>query len=111
MSAGISPGKYRPKFLAVDSADHSIASGAAGWIDTDLSSELPAGALAAVIVVKLEAGATDGGVRENGSTATSRLNIALISYTAIVKLNAARHVDLYRNAGGNMTYVLVGYLV
>lgn len=104
---------YRIGYVEVNSAlagnIFTIAGGAPGWIDTDISgSSVPAAAR--IIVLNCQPGANQNlGARANGDTVDRKINNA---YTVpiLTSQSTARHIDFYRAAADN-TYTIRGYIL
>lgn len=103
--SNLDPGEVRPQFHAGDLNNFVIAAGAAGFIDTDFSAHIPENATAVNLYVYVSAG-TDTGARAPGETVDCHVPFV---NTVLLAGVVSQHVELYRQLGGNDTYVLMGY--
>jgi len=106
MKSNISPESI-PQFYGIADVLHVVAGGALGWVDTDISGDIPAGSRAALIagyyVVPGE-----WGVRGVGETTEPRGQYNMFPRIAPIADRASPHVELYRQANQN-NYEVIGY--
>lgn len=99
--------KSRLRGISVTIATHTINSGAAGWIDTDCSSDLPANARVALVFM-YGAGGGVCGVREHGSSVDTKGNWGAAWTTIPVDVSVTKHIDFYRDVANNNVYKVFG---
>lgn len=103
----------RPRFVPIDSVNFPILTGAAGWIDTDVSAVTGTNASRIWFISALQhTAAGQIGARVHGS-ALAPLTPAVAGWTGATLLaccDSTGHMDLYRNAGGDVDYQFIGYM-
>lgn len=85
-------------------AAFTIAGGALGWIDTDISAAVPAGAK--MIACRCWASANqDCGARPPGAAYSTVFNNPGLVFEFILANVVAQHVEFYRAAANNAYYI------
>lgn len=96
--------------VQIDISQFIVAAGAAGWVDTDVSAAVgSAWDKVWVIGVNALAAGDFVGARIHGS-ALSPYTKANNTLTLMSMADSSGHMDLYRQAGGNVEYNFIGYL-
>lgn len=95
-------------FIPITAAHHLIAGGAAGYIDTDISADVPAGIAKTVLLIGAPTAAQNVGARGPGEVADPKTGTGAGVVTIIANVSATAHVELYREAANN-DYYIQGY--
>jgi len=104
----INPGDL--KFTPVNTAAFTVVAGVAGWVDTDVSATTGVNTRRVWLIVA-QTNAQAIGAREHGRTETPSVTLwSDDSCTLMAMVDAAGHIDFYRNAVVTNTYVFLGYL-
>lgn len=101
-----------PVYVQLNAGDHShnVAHGAAGFVDIDISADVPAGAVQADILAYITTAAGYVGVRPAGGAQAQDVFLASGSrFEFLVVPSATRHIEGYRDAAGDATYYVRGY--
>lgn len=109
MMGNIIPGKLRFVQRATR-ADFTVALGAAGYVDTDVSATTGTNANTLWVVRVETAGTPIAGARPHGSTDDTKSTV-YGSSVFFVRCDASGHMDFYRNAAVDVKYQLVGYFI
>lgn len=101
----------RQRFVPIATATFTVNLGAAGYVDTDVSATTGTDTRKLwVIVATKAAGAGQAGARATGGAIDGRASINN-STTIYAYCDASGHMELLRDAGGNITYDFIGYLL
>jgi len=88
----------------------TVLSGAAGWIDTDISaSDVPSGATSINFYIYSVSGGSTGGRQHGSAIEPLTPNMGSLFRSFVCSQDNTRHVDLYRNALGDLVYYIFGY--
>lgn len=86
----------------------TVAAGAAGWVDTDVSAYTGLGTTRVFMIAMIPSlGGLTMGARPHGSAGDSQLSYEVFTLS---KVDVNGHIDFYRDAGGNIDYYFNGYL-
>jgi len=97
------------RFVPINTATFDIVAGVAGYIDTDVSATTGVDTRRAWLVAIICGAALTAAARAHG-TAESPAVTVNNSVTVLSHVDSAGHMDLYRNAGGDLHYWILGYL-
>ena len=96
----------------IAASEHDSAGGSGGWVETDISGDVPAGTVAVLVKMSPNTWAIQVGARSHGSARTDTINYPAINgipcYT-MCGVDAALHIDLYDDAQ-IAKYYIVAYL-
>lgn len=109
--AGISSG-YNIRIVPITGSRHTVVAGAAGFVDTDISGDVPAGAKVA-IVVGIPTDAYPVAVRNVGSAASPvpGTSSSWAGIPFLVLLTSTRHIECYRTTDCDRHYDVIGYML
>jgi hypothetical protein len=96
-------------FHAIVPALTAILAGAAGWIDTDVSATTGTDTARVWVIVDWSSAPSTIGARAHGSAVAAEVFVSA-SATLFSHVDAAGHIDYYRDAGNNNQYLIMGYL-
>lgn len=106
------PGNFtrgRMRFYPTAVGNFTVSAGAAGWVDTDVSSKTGTDTTK-IWVINIRSVAADSlGVRAHGET-VEPLGPTVYTWTMLGHCDSSGHMDLYRVAGNDVYYRFVGYL-
>ena len=97
------------KFTPINTATFTIAAGAAGWVDTDVSATTGTDVTKLWLVTSSTVTQQDAGVRPLGE-ASAPLGITNGTVSFLSYCGLTGHMEFYRNAISNVDYRLLGYL-
>lgn len=100
-------GAARLRWVPITGVVHTVAAGAAGWVDTDVSATTGTDTGRAWLVICAGGGALDAGCRAHGEVTDTHYTL---TYTAVSRVDPNGHMDLHRSAGGDIPYAIMGYL-
>lgn len=96
-----------PRYVPVNPVLNTIAGGAAGWIDWDISAIVPTSAIMVAATCYTNAGQSCG-IRNKGETPEPLVFETLNNVTLIGNCSSSRVIQGYREAADN-DYRIVGY--
>lgn len=96
------------KYVPITKVVHQIVAGVQGWIETDISGDIPRAARA-IVIQGIPGGAWQTGARAHGETGSPEIGGAMVCH--ITAQDADGHVELFREPGGNNDYYVMGYFL
>lgn len=102
-------GPPRLRFEPIPTASFTVATGAAGYVDTDVSATTGTLTSRIWLITAFKNGNGEAGARAHGSAVDSRVTLNNTSFL-MSRVDSLGHMDLLRDAAADIVYQFSGYL-
>lgn len=97
-------------FVPINTATYTIAAGAAGYVDQDVSVATGTDVNKVWLIAAFKNGSGIAGARAHGVLTDSQVDMNN-TVTIFSKVDPSGHMDLYRDAAVDVKYEIMGYFV